>query len=158
MGLLEEAIAEFEVALRHGGGTRAADCHTMLGVCELERGNSKPAVAHFQKGLELPDLAAPARHALQFELGAALEADGRNSDAVEQYQAVFAEDASFRDVSARIQRLGGSLEVKARPIVKPGALPARKAAAQATAAPVAAARSPSPSTEPPRKNRKIGFV
>src|SRR5207237_1440538 len=70
MGLLEEAIAEFDVALRHGGGTRAADCLTMLGVCESERGNSEAAVRHFQQGLDLLDLTSVARHALQFELGA----------------------------------------------------------------------------------------
>ncbi len=161
MGLLDEAVAEFEVALQHGGGTRGADCLTMLGVCELERGNGEAATRHFQQGLELPGLAAAARHALQFELGGALESLGRPADAVEQYQTLAGEDASYRDVAARLQRLGGAV-AKGRPIVKPSSTPPaaqRKAAAQTGAAP--AARAASGTSQPndiPQKNRKIGFV
>jgi len=163
MGLLDEAVAEFEVALRHGGGTRAADCLTMLGLCELERGNAEAAVGHFQQGLELEDLAPPARHALQFELGAAYEAQGLGAEALEQYQAIQAEDGSFRDVADRVELDDGSVDVKARPLVKkppPAAAVPRKAAAQAPAGPSAARgpREPEPPAEPARKNRKIGFV
>src|SRR5436853_2513788 len=106
MGRLVGAGAELEVALRQGGGTRAVDCLTMLGVCELDRGNAAAAATHFQQGLELPDLAASTRHALQFELGGALEAQGRPADALDQYQVLAAEDPNYRDVGARVQRLG----------------------------------------------------
>src|SRR6185295_7281184 len=161
MGLLDEAVAEFEVALRHGGGTRAVDCYTMLGTCELERGNAEAAVSHFQQGLELTDLTPAARHALQFDLGAAYEAQGLGAEALEQYQAVQAEDGSFRDVGDRVQRLAGSVEVKARPIVKRPAAPAaapRKAAAQAAPGPAGRGPLEPEPPEPARKNRKIGFV
>jgi tetratricopeptide (TPR) repeat protein len=163
MGLLEEAVAEFDVALRHGGGTRAADCLTMLGMCELERGNAEAAVGHFQQGLELPDLTNAASHALRFELGGALEAQGLADEALEQYQAVESEDGGFRDVADRVQRLAGSVQVKARPIPRRPAAPAaapRKLAAQAPSGATAGRGSlePEPPPEPARKNRKIGFV
>jgi tetratricopeptide (TPR) repeat protein len=163
MGLLEEAVAEFDVALRHGGGTRAVDCLTMLGMCELERGNAEAAVGHFQQGLELPDLTAGAGHALRFELGAAFEAQGLAAEALEQYQAVESEDGAFRDVADRVQRLAGSVQVKARPIPKRPSAPAvapRKLAAQAPSGATAGRGSaePEPPPEPARKNRKIGFV
>jgi len=169
MGLLEEAIAEFDVALRYGGGTRAADCLTMLGVCESERGNSEAAVRHFQKGLDLLDLTSVARHALQFELGAVQETQGNNAEALEQYESIHAEDNAFRDVRARIERLGGNLAASVRPLVKkrPQATPAglRKAAALGTSGATAGSRpggpgsrEPEPPPEPGRKNRKIGFV
>ena len=169
MGLLEEAIAEFDVALRHGGGTRAADCLTMLGVCESERGNSEAAVRHFQQGLDLLDLTSVARHALQFELGAVQETQGNNAEALEQYESIHAEDNAFRDVRARIERLGGNLTASVRPLVKkrPQATPAgpRKAAALGTSGATAGSRpggpgsrEPEPPPEPGRKNRKIGFV
>ena len=164
MGLLEEAIAEFDVALRHGGGTRAADSLTMLGMCEMERGNADTAVAHFEQGLELLDLTPPARHALQFELGGVYEARGLDAEAFEWYQAIHSEDPSFRDVAERVQRLGGSVRATPRPMARPAARPAvdaRKAAARSTSTPATAgsrgASSPDPGPEP-RKNRKIGFV
>jgi tetratricopeptide (TPR) repeat protein len=169
MGLLEEAIAEFDVALRHGGGTRAADCLTMLGICESERGNAEAAVAYLQQGLELPELTSAARHALGFELGAVHEAQGNHAEALEQYESIHAEDKTFRDVEARIERLGGSLAAMVRPLVKkrPQATPAgpRRAAALGTSGATAGSRpaapgsrDPEPPLEPSRKNRKIGFV
>src|SRR5205085_9337857 len=160
---------EFDVAFRHGRGTRAADCLTMLGICESERGNAEAAVGHFLGGLELPDLTSAARHALQFELGALHDAHGNNAEALEQYESIHAEDKGFRDVKARIERLGGNLAATVRPLVrkKLQATPAvpRKAAAHgaagATAGPRPAgpgSRDPEPPLEPSRKNRKIGFV
>jgi TolA-binding protein len=156
-------MAEFEVALRHGGGTRAADSLTMLGLCEIERGNADAAVAHFQQGLELADLTSAARHSLQFELGVAYESQDLLVEAFEQFQAIHAEDASFREVSDRVQRLSGIVKVAARPITRPPARPAaapRKAAAQSTTAPATArgAGSPDSGPDPARRNRKIGFV
>jgi tetratricopeptide (TPR) repeat protein len=185
MGLLEEAIAEFDVAVQHGGGTRAADCLTMLGMCELERGRPDAAIERFNAGLQLPDLAAEARHALAFELGGVFESTGQTVEALEQYGSIDREDPNYRDVQARIARLGS---VEARPAAaapqRPGVKPTRQASAQAgpqkaaaqgraapagsaPSAPVATGARPEPagdggpdptSPEPARKNRKIGFV
>jgi len=86
---------------------------------------------------------------------------GLGAEALEQYQAVQAEDGSFRDVGDRVQRLAGSVEVKARPIVKRPAAPAaapRKAAAQAAPGPAGRGPVEPEPPEPARKNRKIGFV
>jgi hypothetical protein len=84
---------------------------------------------------------------------------GRAADAVELYLTLAGEDAGYRDVAARLQRLGGAV-AKGRPIVKPSPAAAqRKAAAQTGAAP--AARAASGTSQPndiPQKNRKIGFV
>jgi len=101
----------------------------------------------FQDGLALPDLAPEARRAVLFELGAAHEAAGASPLALEQYQLVAREDATFRDVAARILRLGG--KVPSKP---------------------AMAKAPPPSKPPPGappdggshsgapRNRKIGFI
>jgi tetratricopeptide (TPR) repeat protein len=179
MGLLEEALAEFETALRHGGGTRAADCVTMMGQCEIERGNVDAAIGRFKNGLALKGLTPEAKRALSFELGAAYESSGKTAEALAQYEAVHGEDAKYRDVVERIKRLGGNPVAKpkqvaaaaSRPPVQPQrSTPApaavQKAAAQARPAaaavapqaPAAASDKPEPSPEPPRKNRKIGFV
>src|SRR4029077_8443221 len=96
---------------------------TMLGMCEMERGNAEGAVTHFQQGLELPDLTPAARHSLQFELGAAYETQGLTTEALEQYLAIQAEDGAFRDVAERVQRPGGSVEAAGRPLARPDAQP-----------------------------------
>ena len=149
MGLLEEAISEFEIVLHHGGGARRADCLTMLGTCEVERGNAEAAVKYLQDGLELEELLPEARRALAYELGTVLETLGRKEEALEQYQKVVAEDRGFRDVAARIQRLG-SFSARPRGQARPAATPAGRPS------PAAAAAQKKP-PEPPR-NRKIGFV
>jgi hypothetical protein len=137
-------------------------------MCEMERGNAEGAVTHFQQGLELPDLTAAARHSLQFELGAAYETQGLPAEALEQYLAIQAEDGTFRDVSERVQRLGGSVKAMGRSVSRPAPKPAaapRRLAAQFTGTPATASRDagggggPSDSgPDTPRKNRKIGFV
>jgi hypothetical protein len=72
---------------------------------------------------------------------------------------VAAEDQAFRDVAARIQRLGGVVVAKGRPIVKPSPTAApRKAAAQAIPGPAAARTGAAQPNDTPQKNRKIGFV
>jgi tetratricopeptide (TPR) repeat protein len=149
MGLLEEAISEFEIVLRHGGGARRADCYTMLGTCETDRGNAEAAVKYLEEGLQLEDLSAEARRALAFELGNVLESLGQNDAALEHYQSVAAEERGFRDVAARIQRLGGG---SARP------RPAMKAAARPAAHPVAAVAEKKQPEATASRNRKIGFV
>ena len=149
MGLLEEAISEFEIVLHHGGGARQADCYTMLGMCEAERGNGDEALKYLQEGLQFEDLSAEARCALAFELGNVLESVGRTNEALQQYESVAAEERGFRDVAARIQRLGGT----ARP--RP---PPMKVAARPAARPVAATAEQKKPGSIAARNRKIGFV
>ena len=148
MGLLEEAISEFEIVLHHGGGARRADCFTMLGTCEAERGNGDDALKYLEEGLQLEDLSAEARRALAFEVGTVLESLGRKDEALAHYQSVFAEERGFRDVAARIQRLGGG-SAKPRPPMKAAARPA--------AHPVSATAEQKAQATASR-NRKIGFV
>src|SRR5205085_6751210 len=132
MGLLAEAIAEFELGVRHGKGARGADCYSMLGLCEMERGNPADAIERFRKGLALPGITAEVRRAISFELGAAHEALHQDAEALELYQNVGNEDPAFRDVAARVQKLGGTIS---QPI-------AAKAAGKATVA----AKSAPPAT------------
>ena len=167
MGLTEEAIGEFEVALQHGEGPRVVDAYTMLGHCLLEKGDAEAAIGQFQSALAEPACGPEARKALSFEIGAALEAIGRVAEALEAYVAVQAQDPRFRDVGARVEKL--SLEVTgghraaaraAQPLVKKGA-PANGVPA-APAAPAAAPAAEGSASVPPqsdgRRNRKIGFV
>ena len=164
MGLIEEAFAEFELAFRHGGASRAADCLTMLGLCEMERGNAAASIERFRRGLALPDLAPEARKSLGYEMGAALESLGQNAEALEQFETVGREDPRFRDVAERVSRLGGDLTKVAavgRARAAPGNAVGQKAAARASPATTTRAANDEPADDAAargRKNRKIGFV
>ncbi len=105
MGLTDEAIAEFELTVRHGTSVRAVDCYTMLGQCMLEKGEPEAAISHYQSALAERDCGPEARKALAFEIGAALEALGKPGEALEAFSAVSAQDPRFRDVAARVDRL-----------------------------------------------------
>jgi len=165
MGLVDEAVGEFEIALRHGTGQRKADCLLMLGMCELERGRPADAVKRLQDGLALPNLAPEARRAVQFELGAAHEAAGSVRLALEQYQLVAREDSTFRDVVARIRRLGGNVLPPDGP-PPDGPAPRSAPGARGVSSKPAMAKAPPPSKPPPDggsqsgapRNRKIGFI
>jgi hypothetical protein len=93
-------------------------------------------------------LSAEARRALTFDVGNVLESLGRSDEALERYESVAAEERSFRDVTARIRRLGGG--AKPRP-------PPLKVAARPAARPLAAAAEKKPGATA-ASNRKIGFV
>lgn len=141
MGLLEEAVAEFELALRHAAGHRKVDAISMLGSCAMERGRPEEAVKVLLRGLAEREVPETAKRSLLFDLAVAYEALGEKALALEQYQNVERAEPGFRDVAARIVRLGGTISAPIKP--KPAA---RRAAAPAPApsAPPSAAATGAP--------------
>ncbi len=171
MALIDEAVAEFDLALRHSNGVRKADCLTMLGTCALEKGNVEDAIEWFKSGLSEPELTAEAKRALAFELASAYESVGQMGLALEQYQEVERVEPGFRDVEARIVRLGGEISGPNNVAAPPRSGPPKRASTVHAPAGAAArakanglpAASPQPSGStgggsPAGPNRKIGFV
>jgi len=103
MGLLDEAIAEFQLAAKDE--VRGLECCSMLGLCFLEKGMPDIAVKWFTKGLELPGRREEEYHGLQYDLGQAHEAAGRPEQALELYKDIYKENARFRDVTDRVREL-----------------------------------------------------
>ena len=56
MGLLDEAIGEFQLASKDP--KRAVECASMLGLCFLEKGMPQLAIKWYRKGLEMPEITA----------------------------------------------------------------------------------------------------
>jgi tetratricopeptide (TPR) repeat protein len=170
MALIDEAVAEFDLALRHSNGVRKADCLTMLGTCALEKGNVQDAIEWFKSGLSEPELTAEAKRALAFELASAYESVGQMGLALEQYQDVERVEPGFRDVEARIVRLGGEISgpnnvapPRSGPPKRASTVPAPAGAAARAPANGLPSAPPQPSGStgggsPARPNRKIGFV
>ena len=141
MGLLDEALGEFRTALSGNDRAREIDILTMLGLCHGMKGQHREAVAAFQQALRSEHVTPEAEKALRFEIGAALEALGEREQALGYFQAVARIAGGYRDVAARVARLGGGA---GRPPAEGG--PA--------AAPDEAGRGPV--RRGPKKN--IGFV
>src|SRR5437762_1720591 len=103
MGLLDEAIAELQKALRAPEGKlRTSEA---LGVCFLEKRAYVVAESILRRGLELPASGDQERLGVLYWLARALEELGKKAEAREMYGRVFAVDIRFKDVGERSKAL-----------------------------------------------------
>jgi len=103
MGLLDEAIAELQKALRAPEGKlRTSEA---LGVCFIDKGAYVVAESILRRGLELPASSDQERLGVLYWLGRALEEQGKKVEARDLYGRVFAVDIRFKDVGARARAL-----------------------------------------------------
>ena len=103
MGLLDEAIAEFQKALRAPEGKlRTSEA---LGVCFHDKGAFGVAESIMRRALDLPASGDQERLGILYWLGRALENQGKGAEARELYGRVFAIDIRFMDVGARVKAL-----------------------------------------------------
>ncbi len=103
MGLLDEAIAELQKALRAPDGKLRTS--EMLGVCFFEKAAYGVAESILRRGLELPASGDQERLGILYWLGRALEEQGKKPDARDLYGRVFAVDIRFLDVEQRAKAL-----------------------------------------------------
>jgi pilus assembly protein FimV len=104
MGLLDEAIGEFQVAAKDAG--HLVLCCSMLGLCFLDKGLPELAVKWYRRGLEAPDLAEEDHQGLLYDLGCAHLAVGDPDAAYKAFVELYGINNSYRDVVARIEELG----------------------------------------------------
>ncbi len=103
MGLLEDAVGEFQMAIK--GVLRHADACISLAECFSELGRDHLAVGHLRRALERPDNGPDQWVALAYELASALEKTGETGEAKRLYEEVYARDIGFRDVAEKVSRL-----------------------------------------------------
>jgi tetratricopeptide (TPR) repeat protein len=109
MGLLEEAIGEFQRVAKSVGKGRpfryAMQCCTLLGLCFFEKGQPKVAALWYRRALETPGLDPESVMALRYDLGVALEQAGEAGEALDSFLQVYAMNIDYRDVAERIAAL-----------------------------------------------------
>src|SRR5690606_16851696 len=93
MGLLDEAIAEFQKALR--GTTERVRTFESLGHCFVEEGQLPVAGTILQRALAEPDVGDEALVGVLYLLGAISEEQQKFADAKTYYERVFAVDIQF---------------------------------------------------------------
>jgi tetratricopeptide (TPR) repeat protein len=106
MGLVDEAIAEFQKALRSPPGRlRTAEA---LGGCFFEKRQFSVAATVMRRAVETDPAGDDAKIALLYWLGRCDEEMGRASEALAWFQRVFALDIRFADVADRVERLAAA--------------------------------------------------
>src|SRR5205809_479923 len=103
MGLLDEAIAELQKALRAPEGKLRTS--EMLGICFFEKGAFGVAESILRRGLDLPASGDQERLGILYWLGRSLEQQGKKADARDLYGRVFAVDIRFLDAERRVKAL-----------------------------------------------------
>ncbi len=103
MGLLDEAIAEFQKALRSQEmRNRTAEA---LGICFFEKGQPAVAATVLRRAVENDSGSDENKIGLLYWLGRSEEDQGKMAEALANYQRVFALDIRFQDVSNRVKAL-----------------------------------------------------
>lgn len=110
MGLLEEAIGEFQKVAKANDKGRAfryaMQCCTLLGLAFMEKGQPSIAVMWYERALQMPGLDQESILALRYDLGVAQEVAGDQAAALKSFSQVYGMNIDYRDVAERIAVLG----------------------------------------------------
>ncbi|HET6777910.1 MAG TPA: tetratricopeptide repeat protein, partial [Gemmatimonadales bacterium] len=103
MGLLDEAIGEFQKALRSPEGRlRTSEA---LGMAFFEKGQYAVCESILRRAIDSTPGSDDAKIGLLYWMGRAAEALGKEADAINSYERALVVDISFMDLSKRVQRL-----------------------------------------------------
>lgn len=102
-GLHKAAIEQFEMASAEL--TLAVKAYAQMGLCYKMSGRYEDAIAALQKALKATPASPKETVQILYVLGRALESLGRVAETLEAYRWIRREDAEYRDVAQRIERL-----------------------------------------------------
>ncbi len=109
MGLLEEAISEFQKVAQANDRGRAfrytMQCCTLLGLAFMEKGQPAIAAIWYERALRTPGMDPESTLALRYDLGVAQESAGEPEAALKSFSQVYAMNIDYRDVAERIAAL-----------------------------------------------------
>lgn len=109
MGLLEEAISEFQKVAKANDQGRAfryaLQCCTLLGLAFMEKAQPAIAAIWYERALLTPGIDPETMLALRYDLGMAQESAGDTEAALKSFSQVYAHNIDYRDVADRIATL-----------------------------------------------------
>ncbi len=103
MGLVDEAIAEFQKALR--GSDARLKAAEALGNCFYEKGQLSVAETVLRRAVESDEAGDDTKIGMLYLIGRCEEEQGNLESALSHYQRVFAIDIQFEDVGDRVAKL-----------------------------------------------------
>jgi tetratricopeptide (TPR) repeat protein len=155
MGLVDDAVNEFETALRGNNRKKEIDSLSMIAMCRVAQGRPGEAVEPLRRALRSDYLTKESAKAIHYELGLAFDALGEGEQALWCFQKVARLEPTYRDTAGRVAALGAGpgrpppgMGVPARAVAVPGR-PGTVPAAVAVQPPVAS---------PPGQKKNIGFL
>ncbi len=113
MGALEDAVAELEQI--QASGEREVEVLSLLATCKLRLGSPHEGSCYLREALAIAGYGHPATLALHYELGAALIAAGKATEALQCFRAAASADPDYRDVQEQIRALLSSERTNALP-------------------------------------------
>jgi len=103
MGLLDEAIGEFQLAAKDPG--HLVQCCSMLGMCFLDKGLPELAVKWFTRALAYPEISDQDSLALLYDLGEVYQKMGDTENARKTFVEVYGMNINYRDIVAKLAEL-----------------------------------------------------
>jgi tetratricopeptide (TPR) repeat protein len=103
MGLLPDAVGEFETAARDAA--RECMCYAMIGLIYLEQSQLDRAAEAYVRALSAAQKTVEQEMSLYYDLGNVYEMKGKNHDALYYFQKIARRDPGYRDVADRIRQL-----------------------------------------------------
>jgi len=103
MGLLDEAIGEFQLAAKHPN--YLLDCCSLLGGCFLEKGLPELAIKWYQRGLATEGLSEEANSGLLYDLGNLYLSIDDPERARRTFVELYGINSNYRDVVAKLEEL-----------------------------------------------------
>jgi len=110
-GLHKAAIDQLEMAA--WDQPLAVKAYAQIGLCYKLSGRYEDAVTAFQKALKAAPASPKETVQILYVLGRALESLGRVAETLEAYRWIRREDAAYRDVAERIERLSSQRQTAA---------------------------------------------
>ncbi|MGH9355235.1 MAG: tetratricopeptide repeat protein, partial [Terriglobia bacterium] len=109
MGLLDEAIAEFQKVVRGAGKQnlppRFLEACSALGMCFMEKAMPAIALRWYRRALDAPEVDEEISLGLSYDLGRAYEESGDTEAAFEKFSEVYSLNIDYRDVAERVHSL-----------------------------------------------------
>ena len=109
MDLIEEAIREFQTALRITESSKDVrkriQCCGMLSTCFLKKGMPHSALRWCQTGLNVKGIAPHETMAFRYDMGIAHSLEGNKDLALQCFDQIFNIDPGYRDVAQQIDEI-----------------------------------------------------
>lgn len=119
MGLIDEAIGEFQIASKDP--LKVVEASSMLGLCYMEKGLYQLAIKEFKQALDRAG-GGEGYLGLKYDLGEAYEKAGILEDAFNIYLDIYSADAKFREIAPKLERLKrtmGEVPYKEKKVQRP---------------------------------------
>ncbi|MBN2318661.1 MAG: hypothetical protein JXR49_06275 [Acidobacteria bacterium] len=112
MDLIEEAIKEFQTALRITESSKnrkkQIQCCGMLSTCFLKKGMPRSALRWCQTGLNVAGITPQETMAFRYDMGIAHSMEKNQELALQCFDHIFSIDPGYRDVAQQIDKIKGS--------------------------------------------------